>query len=66
MPLESVVFMDCLPTGSVRPDLASRTELVASRDKVDLRLEADYVIIDFRTIVPLSRIVRCKLATARL
>ena len=60
MQLESVVFMDCLPAGSVAPGLPSRTELVASRDNVDLRLEDGCVVINFKILVPLSRVVRMK------
>ena len=63
MELESVTFLDCLPARTVRPDIPSRTELNAARDQVKLALRDGFVLIDFRIGVPLSRVVRFRLAS---
>ena len=60
--LESVTLMDCLPGGSVRADLPSRTELVAARDGVELQLRDGYVLVNFKLGIPLARVVRFRIA----
>ena len=60
MDLASVTLLDCIPAGVIRPDLGSRTELVASRDSVTLQLKDGYILVDFHIGIPLARVVRFK------